>query len=783
MEPQLLKLSVRDLVAFGLRSGNLEKGGFGNPERAVEGTRGHQQVQRSRPAAYQSEVPISLLVETEEFALVVSGRIDGLLVEEDQVLIEEIKTTYTALDELEENPHHWAQAKIYAHFFAAQHQIEEIQVQLTYVHLDSGELKEECRTCQAGELAQFFQTLLDRYLRWMKHYLAWCAERDRSIEELQFPFPAFRRGQKQLMGATFRAIEGQGRLFAQAPTGIGKTISTLFPALKALGAGHVAKIFYLTAKTSGRAIAEKAIEDLRRSGLKCKNLTLTARERICFNASEGRPCDVQQCEYALGYYDRIEGALDELFSHDAIPRARVEEVARQHRVCPFELSLDLSLWADVIICDYNYIFDPRAYLRRFFLEEGGAYAFLIDEAHNLVDRAREMFSAELSRLQIGGLRRRLKKEHPGLKRALKELEDCLAEAGRRCAELGQPWVERELPHDLMPLLPDFLEKAEQVLVRDLNASYREELIELYFAVFGFQRIADLFGPNYATYAEPNLKDLCLKLFCMDPAPQLREALRRGTSAVFFSATLTPLEYFRQVLGGEEGDALLDLESPFPAEHFKLLLADHLDTSYKGRGQSFDQVAESIAALISQHRGNYLVFFPSYQYLQEVSSRFRAAHPDVEILVQSSGMSERQREEFLAVFDAENPDTLVGFAVMGGIFGEGIDLVGERLVGAIVVGVGLPQVCLERELIRAYYDEQEVAGFDFAYTFPGMNRVLQAAGRVIRSPQDRGVVLLIDRRFGWTNYRRLFPPHWRAVDLARNPAHISLKTEHFWTPQA
>jgi DNA excision repair protein ERCC-2 len=779
MQPPLLKLAVRDLVAFGLRSGNLEKGGFGSPDRASEGTRGHQQVQRSRPPAYQSEVPISHLVETEELALVVSGRIDGLLVEEDQVLIEEIKTTYTALEELEENPHHWAQAKIYAHFFAAQHELEEIQVQLTYVHLDSGKLKEECRACGAGELAQFFQTLLERYLRWMVQYLAWCSQRDQSIQDLQFPFPAFRRGQKQLINAAFRAVEGQGRLFAQAPTGIGKTISVLFPALKALGAQHVAKIFYLTAKTSGRAIAEKAIEDLRSGGLKCKSLTLTARERICFNAGEGHPCDVQQCEYALGYYDRLEGALDELFSHDAIPRARVEEVARKHRVCPFELSLDLSLWADVIICDYNYVFDPRAYLRRFFLEEGGAYALLIDEAHNLVDRAREMFSAELSRLAISGLRRRIKKEHPGLKRALKGIEDYLTEAGRRCIELGQPWVERELPHDLMPLLPDFLEKAEQALIRDLDAPYREELIDLYFAVFGFQRIGDLFGPNYATYAEPDLKDLRLKLFCMDPAPQLREALRRGTSAVFFSATLTPLEYFRQVLGGEEGDALLDLESPFPAEHFQLLLADHLDTSYKGRGQSFDQVAESIAALISQHTGNYLAFFPSYQYLQEVAARFRVAHPDVETLVQHGGMSERQREEFLSVFDAENPDTLVGFAVMGGVFGEGIDLVGERLVGAIVVGVGLPQVCLERELIRAYYDEQEVAGFDFAYTFPGMNRVLQAAGRVIRSPEDRGVVLLIDRRFGWSTYRRLFPPHWRTLAVVRNPEHLSLKAERFW----
>lgn len=782
MQSLLLKLSVRDLVAFALRSGNLEKGGFASADRASEGVRGHQQVQQSRPPAYQSEVPISHLVETDGLALVISGRIDGLLIEDDQVLIEEIKTTYASLDELPENPLHWAQAKIYAHFFAARHELDHIRVQLTYVNMDSGETREESRAFAAVDLARFFQTLLEHYLRWVRRYLEWCAQRDQSIRELQFPFPEFRQGQKQFMAAAYRAIESQGRLFAQAPTGIGKTICALLPAIKSLAAQHAAKVFYLTAKTSGRAIAEKAIDDLRRAGLHLKNLTLTARDRICFNAREGRPCDVEQCEYALGYYDRVEGALEELFRYDAIPRARIEEVARNHRVCPFELSLDLSLWVDVIICDYNYVFDPRAYLKRFFLEEGGAYAFLVDEAHNLVDRAREMFSAELSRLQVAGLRRALAKQHPRLKRALKEVEEYLAEAGQRCEEIGQPWVERELPADLLPLLHAFLEKAEQVLVRDLALPCREELIEFYFEAVGFLRVCELFGPNYATYAEPHLKDVRLKLFCMDPAPHLREALRRGSAAIFFSATLTPLEYFRQVLGGEEGDALLDLASPFPPRHFQLLLADHLDTRYKGRERSYGEVAESIAALISQRSGNYLAFFPSYQYMQEVAARFCAAHPDVQTLVQSAGMSEPQREKFLAVFDAENADTLLGFAVMGGIFGEGIDLVGERLVGAVVVGVGLPQLCLERELIRAYYDEQEKAGFDFAYTFPGMNRVLQAAGRVIRSPQDQGVVLLIDQRFGWANYRRLFPAHWQSLKLTRNPERISLTAEQFWRRQ-
>ncbi len=780
MSTTLIKASVRHLVGYVLRSGNLGGGVFTSSDRLVEGTRGHQKVQQMRPADYQMEVPVSYLVETEDLALEISGRIDGVLANESGVLIEEIKTTYGELDpEQPDNPMHWAQAKTYAFMVAAQNDLESIDVQLTYVQLDTWELQEDRRTFDVEELARFFGDLVARYLRWARAYHQWCAARDESITALEFPYPKYRPGQRPLAVATYRAVENQGRLFAQAPTGIGKTISALFPAIKAMGEGHVEKIFYLTAKTVGRTVAEKALDDLRAGGLKFKSLTLTARDKICFKPNGGDSCDPEQCEFAIGYFDRVNDALEDIFAEDALTRGAIEEKAMQHRVCPFEFSLDLSLWVDAVICDYNYVFDPRAYLKRFFQDNAGNYAFLIDEAHNLVDRAREMFSAELYKTQVQSLRRVVAKDHAKLGKRLDEIDKYFKKMRKQCDGDDQAWIDQNLPRDLLSPLEKFTREAEDVLKRNQPSPYFEDLVELYFDVLGFLRIAELYDDHYTTYAEKIGKDVRLKLFCIDPSEQIREALKRGTSATFFSATLTPLDYFRDILGGEEGDKLLMFESPFPRHNLQLLVADHIGTTYKQREHTYDQVAGAIAATTAQRPGNYLAFFPSYRYMEEVAECFVAAYPQVQILVQETGMSEPEREAFLAEFETERRETLVGFAVMGGIFGEGIDLVGERLVGAVIVGVGLPQICLERNLIRAYFDAHDIDGFNYSYTFPGMNRVLQAAGRVIRSAEDRGVVLLIDQRFGQSRYQRLFPPGWHPAHPARSPEQVGRAVEEFW----
>ena len=723
MPPRLLKTSVRELIGFVLRSGDLAASGFSRPDRMVESTSGHQKVLNTRPDDYQPEVPVSSLVEANEIALEISGRIDGLLAEEDgTLLVDEIKTTEADPEEdPPDNPAHWVQAKVYAFIAAEQSNLEFIDVQVTYLQPDTWKCHEDHRT-----------------------------------------------------------IEGEGRAYAQAPTGIGKTISTLFPAVKAMGLGHTEKIFYLTAKTIGRTVAEKAVDDMRANGARLKRLTLTARDKICFKPNGGTTCDPEQCEFAIGYYDRINHALEDIFQQDALTHPVIEEHAQKHKVCPFEFSLDLSLCSDIITCDYNYVFDPRAYLKRHFLDSKGQYAFLIDEAHNLVDRAREMFSAELYKSEIDGLKRLVGKSQPGLNKKIDALNKYFTKLGKKVEKegYGESWIIPELSTDLMALVHNFLRETEKVLPQGGALLYWDELIEFYFQALGFERISELFDEHYTTYAEKQGKEVHFKLYCLDPSKNIRSALERGSAAIFFSATLSPLPYFRDLLDGEEGYGLLRLASPFPPEHLRLLLANHIETTYKKRGETYGDVAESIAALASQRQGNYLAFFPSYKYMEEVATLFADAHGDIETLVQKNRMSER--EAFLAVFDADNAHTTAGFAAMGGTFGEGIDLVGERLVGAIVVGFGLPHICLERDLIRHYFDQHELSGFEYAYTYPGMNRVLQAAGRVIRTYEDSGAILLVDRRFGQGRYHQLFPPSWNDVRPVHAPTHIAESLEDFWS---
>ncbi len=785
-DDSLLQTSVRDLVAFCLRSGDLGSS-FVSAQRAVEGTRGHQYVQDQRPPEYRSEVSVRSRVDDadSDLSLQIVGRVDGVLLAGDELLVEEIKTTYGNLAEARpDNLHHWAQAKIYAHILAEEHKPRRIEVQLTYVQLVSGELHEDRREFTAEELQAFFLEMAQRYLRWARIWHLWRAERDSSIDKMPFPYDSFRPGQHELTEAVFETVVSEGRLFAQAPTGIGKTVSVLFPAVKAIGEGAVEKVFYLTAKTSGRTVAEKTLEDMRGCGLRLKSCTITARDRICFNATSGKPCDAEFCDFALGYYDRINDAVEDTFaSRDDFTRTTIEAAARKHQVCPFELGLDLSLWSDVLICDYNYVFDPKAYLRRYFLETGGNYSFLVDEAHNLVDRARDMYSAQIRRSEIRAVIKALGEQLPAVRHTLGTLDHYFKTQIQRCADEGRGdgWLDRDPPEDLPPLLQRAQAEIEPILTRNRPTAWKDTLTDLFFTIVAFLRVFDLFDEHYVTYGEKRgTGDLILRLYCLDPSNRIREACKRGRSATFFSATLTPVDYFRRLLGGERSDFTIELDSPFPPENLLVMVADHIDTSYRGRGQSYDDVARSIAAAISGKRGNYMVYFPSYKYLQEVLPRFEAvAARNTLVMMQVPRMTEPQKEQFLNVFNVTNPETVVGFAVMGGIFGEGIDLVGERLVGAIVVGVGLPQIGLERDLIKGYYDDHENAGFAYAYTYPGMNRVLQAAGRVIRSDVDQGLLLLIDKRFSREDYRELYLPSWGTPKRTGSIDEISLAVSLFW----
>ena len=772
-----LNIAVRDLVAHVLRSGDLSFE-FLSSARPVDAIRIHQKIQQSRPENYRAEVAVSHRIETDLFSLTIGGRVDGIYGDAEDVLIEEIKTTTRSLDYLEdhENPIHWGQVKAYAYMYALDQELKDLDAQLTYYQVDSGEIRNFKKHFKLTDLEAFFQDLVANYLQWASTVVNWEVMRDDSIGKLAFPFGEYRPGQREMAVGVYRNIQNSGQQLIQAATGIGKTMAAIFPAVKALGEGLTTKIFYLTARTTGRFAAEYALTELRQAGLKLKSLTITAKDKTCFKPESA--CNPEECEFARGHFDRIDGALNDMFDRDAFTRAAVEEVSRDHRVCPFEFALELALWADCIICDYNYAFDPRVYLRRFFLEENGDYTFLIDEAHNLVDRSRDMFSAEIHKQPLLDVRRTIRQELPHIFKSLGKINSWMIKARKKCEALATAVHEKEFPEDLLPLLRGFLRITERWLSRNLKTAFREELLDLYFAISGFIRVAEQYDDCYVTCYEKIKKDVRLKLFCLDPSIQLGKALKRCQAAVFFSATMTPMGYFKTILGCDADATGFILPSPFPAENLKLIVYDRISTLYRQRNNTKQQVAQAIAGLVDQKTGNYLIFFPSYEYLMMVLEAFQTERPDDDVIVQAPGMGEHEREEFLNRFGRENHQTLIGFAVMGGIFGEGIDLVGDRLSGAVVVGVGLPGVSQEKELIRDYFATHHNAGFEYAYQYPGINRVLQAAGRVIRTETDRGVVLLIDQRYGTHRYRSLLPPEWHPLKM-HNEKQLTEALHKFW----
>lgn len=774
-----LTVAVRTLVEFALRAGDLEST-FGGPGRAREGIRAHQQVRRARPADYTPEVAVAGEVAAEGVTLSLKGRIDGVFQEAGATVLEEIKSTSRELSALdpEGDPLHWGQLRVYAALYAAAQGADSLDLQLTYYHLASGETRAVRRRETRARLEAFLKEVAAAFLSWARGLDDWCRRRDAGIQALEFPYTDYRRGQRRMAVAVYRAIRQGGRLMVQAPTGIGKTMAAVFPAVKAMGVGLTSKIFYVTARTTGRHAAEQAFDALRQAGLAFKTLTLTAKDKACFEPAAA--CRPEECPYARGYYDRLPAARQAAFAVPALDQAALAAIAREHRVCPFELSLEMALWADAVIGDYNYVFDPRVYLRRFFSDTGNDFTCLVDEAHNLVDRAREMFSAALCKATLLAARRPLRGELPGVHRALGGVNAWMVKARRRCQAAGGASADRQAPEDLLPLLRRFTHQAEAWLVLNLPRPWREALVEAYFEASAFLRIAEGFDASYATCLTTDGQDLQVRLFCIDPAGQLQEALARCRAVVFFSATLSPGDYFIRSFGCGPETPCLELPSPFPCANRCLLVSGRVSTFYRDREQTGEALAELLGRLVKGHAGNYLFFFPSYAYLDLVHGLFTRRHPAVATLTQAPEMPEAERNAFLARFTTTPDGTLAGFAVMGGIFGEGIDLVGKRLSGAAIVGVGLPGIDTERELIRQHFDGREGAGFDYAYRYPGLNRVLQAAGRVIRSPTDRGVILLVDPRFRSARYRALLPTDWQPTAVG-DAAHLAGLLEAFWRP--
>ena len=758
-EKKVLNISVRNLVEFVLRSGDIDNRRTSGAEKEAmqEGSRLHRKLQRRMGANYRAEVSLKHTVEEERFRIQVEGRADGIIDDPGGITVDEIKCIYMDLSYLEEPiPVHLAQAMCYGYFYCCNKGLSGAVIQMTYCNIETEEIRRFKAEKTFEEMEKWFAGLIHEYLKWAEYLYSHGLRRDESIKDLPFPYP-YREGQRELAGAVYRSMAGKRNLFIQAPTGVGKTLSTVYPALKAMGEGLGDKLFYLTAKTITRGVAEETFDILRRNGLYLNTVTITAKEKLCF--LETPECNPDACPYAKGHFDRVgEAVYDIIHKESAITREAVLRCAKRYKVCPFEFCLDVSSWVDSIICDYNYVFDPNVRLKRYFSEENsGEYLFLVDEAHNLVPRAREMYSAAVYKEDFLLIKKIIRPMDQKIARMLERCNKELLELKRECEGYCILSDIRYFITEIMALLSE-LEK-----FMEINTQFgdRDLVLDFYFCLRDLLYTYDRLDENYRIYTEllPDGRFM-LRLFCINPSKNLKECLDKGNSTVFFSATLLPIQYYKELLSGDPEEYAVYAKSPFSSEKRLLLIASDVSSRYTRRNlREYQKIAEYVEKIVSARKGNYLVFLPSYPYLKAVREVLEEREQTFSCIFQSAHMSEQDREEFLEEFSEEREDSLAGLCVMGGIFSEGIDLKEGRLIGAVIVGTGLPMVCTEQEILKGYFDETKEKGFDYAYQYPGMNKVMQAAGRVIRTVCDEGVIALLDERFLNSDYQALFPREW------------------------
>lgn len=783
-EKQNIKISVRNLVEFILRSGDIDnrRSRAMQAEAMQEGSRIHRKIQRRMGASYHAEVPLKIEIPRKNYQFVIEGRADGIIKEE-MITIDEIKGIYMDLSYLEEPVGvHLAQAKCYAYMYAQQESFApdvKMGVQMTYCNLDTEEIRRFVKQYTVRELENWFLGIVAEYEKWADFQYQWRCKRQASIQKLEFPFD-YREGQKELAADVYRTIYRRKNLFIQAPTGTGKTMSTIYPSVRAVGEGLAEKIFYLTAKSITATVALDAFRILGGKGYQAKTVLITAKEKMC--VCEEMDCNPQNCPYAEGHFDRVNDAVFELLQKEEIfTREVFLEQAHRHKVCPFELCLDTASWVDNIICDYNYVFDPNVYLRRFFAEgTKEEYLFLVDEAHNLVERARSMYSAVLVKEDFLAVKKLVK---PYSNKLAAELEKCnkiLLSYKRECEDYR---ICENISNFAFALMR-FGAAADTFLQKSTEFPGKKEFLDLYLKVRHFLNMYERLDEHYVIYTQfLENPSFMIKLFCVDPALNLQECLDKGRSTVFFSATLLPIQYYKKLLSTKEDNYAIYAKTAFSKEQSCLLIGDGVSSKYTRRNRmEFQNIAKYIQKIVSAKNGNYMVFFPSYRFLEQVYEEFfPMMEGQTDCIVQTTGMKEEEREEFLGEFEKERKHSLVGFCVMGGIFGEGIDLKEELLIGAIVVGTGLPQVGQEREILKQYFEAHGGEGFDYAYRYPGMNKVLQAAGRVIRTKEDKGVIALLDERFLQREYRRLFPREWEEYTVCSHE-NIGNVLENFWREQ-
>ncbi len=792
-----VEISVRELVSFVMRRGSADKA-IASFERLQLGGRLHRAYQNRQELPYTPEVPLSAAIDFRDVTFKISGRADGIAIEDSGAVIEEIKTTGKALTAVspKDFPEYMAQADIYAYMYAVENSLSGVTTRITFINTATEEWRSHDTYVSVDELRGKVFSILEAYYPFAKFMSEGMTNFIASAKKIKFPHHDYRLGQQDIILDTFRAVRGGKRLFVEAPTGIGKTLSVCYGAVKAIGEGGGRRIFYLTPKSTVSEAPDSAFSLMRAHGLKFRKINLTSKERCCLCRDALGECSSDICPYSRGHYDRVNDALKRLLEvYNDINYEAIASISREFRVCPHELMLDAALFCDVVICDCNYLFDPRVYLRRFFDEGCGSESSvaLIDEAHDLVDRAREMYSARITLSEFERLSVYITKSDFILYFPLISLIDEFKALGARCRENECMMGDEECGtllcstpfRDITEAAGEFYTAAMKWLRvngdngaevyidgRSLTARIRD-------AAFEAKRYYELVrrsDEKFLHFASRRGKNVTARVLCIDPSRKVDERLSRVGSSVLLSATLTPMEYFCDLLGGEDAGRLT-LPSPFDSENLFCGVMNKISTRYADRDRTVFAIGEIIERTVRAKNGNYLVFLPSYEMLQRTVAAYTRIAKNRKICVQKPDMTMSERMAFLQSFSEGGE--VVGFAVLGGMFSESIDLAGDKLIGTIIVGTGLAGLNIETNIIADYFAKTKEAGFEYAYLYPAMNKVLQAIGRVIRSEEDRGVCILIDDRYATPQYSRLLCRSVKGVKLIPTAEMLSPALDEFW----
>lgn len=772
-----LHISVRELVEFILRSGDIDASSEirDSLKSMQEGIRLHRWIQKGMPSEYHSEVPLSHKVTFDEYELIIDGRADGVVFNADEipVLIDEIKGTHKDIEKINEPAVvHEAQAMCYGFFCAYMNGLDGMDIQITYGNLDSREIKRFVNYYSYQDLEEFFLDIIDRYKPFSDYIYRWSITRRESIEHMEFPFE-HRKGQMSVMGMVYNKIKDNELFFIQAPTGSGKTIATIYPSLKAMNDFNLSKIFYLTAKTVTKTVAKDTYSTLSSQGNRLKMLEITARDKIC--PLEERVCDAFHCEYAKGHFDRINDAIYSIIcEEDLFNRDIIYKYADENKVCPYRLSIELTRFADEIVCDYNYVFDPNACIVQSISDKNNI--FLVDEAHNLVDRARNMYSVVIVKEDVLAMKKLYGAYDKSLIKYFDRVNKELLALKKQCDDKLVI-----IDHDrLDTALINLKNRLEMFFDKKIKMSRNNEALEFYFNIYNYINTLDFVDETYLVYADFD-KSGCFRvhLYNLDPSLRLQYYLDNAVSAVFFSATLLPINYYKELLCRKKNPAAIYAQTVFKKNQRRILIADDVTSKYSERSEEmYTKIASYIVKASNVMKGNYIAFFPSYVFMDNVYNALMGMKYNLDIIVQGNQMTEEDRENFMKEFEIKRDKSLVAFCVLGGIFSEGIDLTNDKLIGSIIVGTGLPQTNFESDVLVKHFDANNKNGYDYAYRFPGMNKVCQAAGRVIRTIEDRGVILLLDYRFLQYSYKSIFPREWDDA-CTTNINKVEKDLEEFW----